>query len=156
MQALGETPFAHGLALAWADDRFTKTEFKQLDALQEALNIPDNERAEIEELYEEKLTEGVALRGESSASLVEWIDSVRALSSADAGVSAELARKLGATALRAGITREGWKNASLWMKQLGLGASFAEGCWMEGGVVPPLQAVPLALAPAAKFLSLLE
>ena len=102
------------------------------------------------------LSEGTAPRGETSASLVEWIDSIRALSNANEGVSSELARKLGATALRAGITRDGWKNASLWMEQLGLGASFAEGCWMVGGPVPALTAVPLALAPAAKSLNLLE
>ncbi len=154
MQALGETPFAHGLALAWADDRFTATEFRQLDALQDALNLSDEGRSNIEGQYEDMLSEGTAPRGETSASLVEWIDSIRALSNANEGVSSELARKLGATALRAGITRDGWKNASLWMEQLGLGASFAEGCWMEGGVVPPLQAVPLALAPAAGMLGL--
>ena len=154
MQALGETPFAHGLALAWADDRFTVTEFQQLDALQNALNLNDDERAKIESRYEEMLTDGTAPRGETSASLVEWIDSVRALASASEEVSANLARKLGATALRVGITREGWKNASIWMEQLGLNASFAEGCWMEGGVAAPLQAVPLALAPAAGMLRL--
>ena len=155
MEALGDTPFAHGLALAWADDRYTANEFRQLDALQDALNLTDKKRAEIEARYEEMLADGTAPRGEDSESLVEWIDSVRALSSAEEGISANLARKLGATALRAGITRNGWMSASIWMEQLGLNASFAEGCWMEGGVVHSTEAVPLALAPAAGMLGLL-
>jgi hypothetical protein len=155
LNILGETAFAHGLALAWADERMTANEFYQLDVLQEALGLSDSERAIIESEYEGLLSEGKARLGDSPTSLAKWIDSVRALSNAHQDISSGLARRLGATALRAGITRHGWQGASVWMEQLGLIAPFAEGCWMEGGVAPPLKAIPLAFAPAAKMLDLL-
>ncbi|MEE2811867.1 MAG: hypothetical protein VX627_02420 [Candidatus Thermoplasmatota archaeon] len=156
MESLGDDPFTYALALAWADDRLTATEFHQLDALQDALGLSNSERAVYEQAYENSLENGTATKGDDPASLVEWIDAIRALASADEETSTNLARSLGATALRAGITREGWAKASAWMGHLGLGAPFAEGCWMEGGVASPLQAVPLALAPAAGMLGLLD
>ena len=156
MEALGHTPFAHALALAWADDRLTANEFRQLDALQQALGLSDSEREVVESVYEEALTGGRASPGEYSASLVEWIDAVRALTGVHTDISSGLARRLGATALRAGLTQKGWTQASDWMDGLGLLAPFAEGCWMEGGAAPALQAVPLALAPAAAALDLLD
>ncbi len=156
MEALGHTPFAHALALAWADDRLTANEFRQLDALQQALSLSDSDRAVVESTYVEALAGGRVSPGEYSASLVEWIDAVRALTSAHTDISSGLARRLGATALRAGLTQKGWTQASDWMDELGLFAPFAEGCWMEGGAAPALQAVPLALAPAAAALDLLD
>lgn len=156
MEALGSDPFAHALALAWADDRLTATEFRQLDALQDALELSDADRAGIESAYESALSDGRAPLGECAESLVEWIDAVRALTSVHGDISSGLARRLGATALRAGLTRDGWRDAHAWMESLGLGQPFAEGAWMVGGVAPALQAVPLALAPAAAMLNLLD
>ena len=156
MDPLGSTPFEHALALAWYDEQLTATEFRQLDALQESLKLTDAERAMIEADYEIRLVEGTAFRGGEANSLAKWIDAVRAIVAVDGDISSNLARRLGGTALRTGITREGWKSASAWMNQLGLGEPFAEGCWMVGGPVPALTAIPLALAPAAKSLNLLE
>ena len=156
MEALGSTPFEHALALAWFDDRLTTTEFRQLDTLQTSLNLSDLERANIETDYENRLVEGIAPRGKDANSLAQWIDAVRALTDVHNDVSNVLARRLGGTALRTGVTQDGWKTANIWMTQLGLARPFAEGCWMVGGPVPALSAVPLALAPAAKSLSLLE
>ena len=156
MEALGSTPFEHALALAWFDDRLTTTEFRQLDTLQISLNLSDSERANIETDYENRLVEGTAPRGKDANSLAQWIDAVRALTDVHNDVSNVLARRLGGTALRTGVTQDGWKTANIWMTQLGLARPFAEGCWMVGGPVPALSAVPLALAPAAKSLSLLE
>jgi len=156
MEALGSTPFEHALALAWFDDRLTTTEFRQLDTLQTSLNLTDSERAKIEMNYENRLAEGTAPRGKDANSLAQWIDAVRALSDVHDDVSNVLARRLGSTALRTGLTRSGWKAASDWLEQLGLTQPFAEGCWLVGGPVPALSAVPLALAPAAKSLSLLD
>ena len=156
MEALGSTPFEHALALAWFDDRLTTTEFRQLDTLQTSLNLTDSERAKIEMNYEGRLAEGTAPRGKDANSLAQWIDAVRALSDVHDDVSNVLARRLGSTALRTGLTRDGWKAASDWLEQLGLAQPFAEGCWLVGGPVPALNAVPLALAPAAKSLSLLD
>ena len=156
MQAFGNTPFEHALALAWFDNRLTATEFHQLDTLQTSLGISDEERASIEADYENRLVEGTALRGNEANSLAEWIDAVRALTGVHDDVSRVLARRLGSTALRTGLTRDGWKSANTWMEQLGLGQPFAEGCWLVGGPVPALNAVPLALAPAAGALGLLD
>ena len=103
MQALGPDPFYHALALAWADGIMTATEFAQLDALQTALGLSDTARAEIESKYEEGLVAGTAPKGESAESLVAWIDAVRALKSVHPDISSGLARRLGATALRAGL-----------------------------------------------------
>ena len=100
--------------------------------------------------------DGLEHKGVDATSLAKWIDAVRALTEPHADISSGLARRLGSTALRSGITRKGWEEASLWMEQLGLGQPFAEGCWMVGGPVPALSAVPLALAPAAKSLLLLS
>ncbi|MDP7329372.1 MAG: hypothetical protein QF612_05980 [Candidatus Thalassarchaeaceae archaeon] len=155
MQALGSTPFEHALALAWFDDRMTTTEFRQLDALQTSLNLSDSERASIEADYEKRLAEGTAPRGNDANSLAQWIDAVRALSNVHEDVSSVLARRLGGTALRTGLTRDGWKAANDWLEQLGLTQPFAEGCWLVGGPVPALSAVPLALAPVADSLGLL-
>ncbi|HJM67667.1 MAG TPA: hypothetical protein QF716_02170 [Candidatus Thalassarchaeaceae archaeon] len=155
MQALGSTPFEHALALAWFDDRMTTTEFRQLDALQTSLNLSDSERASIEADYENRLAEGTAPRGKDANSLAQWIDAVRALSNVHEDVSSVLARRLGGTALRTGLTRDGWKAANDWLEQLGLTQPFAEGCWLVGGPVPALSAVPLALAPVADSLGLL-
>jgi hypothetical protein len=155
MQALGSTPFEHALALAWFDDRMTTTEFRQLDALQTSLNLSDSERASIEADYEKRLAEGTAPRGKDANSLAQWIDAVRALSNVHEDVSSVLARRLGGTALRTGLTRDGWKAANDWLEQLGLTQPFAEGCWLVGGPVPALSAVPLALAPVADSLGLL-
>ena len=155
MEALGSTPFEHALALAWFDNRMTTTEFRQLDALQTSLNLSDSERASIETDYENRLAEGTAPQGEDANSLAQWIDAVRALSNVHDDVSNVLARRLGATALRTGLTREGWKAANDWLEQLGLAQPFAEGCWLVGGPVPALSAVPLALAPVADSLGLL-
>lgn len=155
MEALGSTPFEHALALAWFDDRMTTTEFRQLDALQTSLNLSDSERASIEADYENRLAEGTAPRGKDANSLAQWIDAVRALSNVHDDVSSVLARRLGGTALRTGLTREGWKAANEWLEQLGLDQPFAEGCWLVGGPVPALSAVPLALAPVADSLGLL-
>ena len=156
MQALGPNPFFHALALAWADDIMTATEFAQLDALQTALDLSDSARAEIESKYEEALVAGTAPKGESAESLVEWIDAVRALKSVHHDIASGLARRLGATALRAGIHPCGYSVAYDWMTHLGLDRPFAEGAWMVGGVAPALNAVPLALAPVAHTLNLLD
>ena len=156
MEALGNTPFEHALALAWFDDRLTTTEFRQLDILQNSLNLSDSERANIEADYENRLIEGTAPRGKDANSLAQWIDAVRALADVHDDVSNVLARRLGGTALRTGITRDGWKAANTWLEQLGLAQPFAEGCWFVGGLVPPLSTVPLALAPAADSLRLLN
>ena len=151
------TPFEHALILAWADDKMTATEFQQLDILQDTLNISDTERAEIEFSLESILLDiGAPVPAVSQGSLSKFIDSVRALTSAEPDISSGLARRLGGTALRSGITQVGWRAAYLWMEQLGLGEPFAEGCWLVGGPAPALDAVPLALAPAADFLGLLD
>ena len=156
MQALGPDPFFHALALAWSDGLLTATEFSQLDALQSALGLSDAERAEIESKYETALVEGTAPKGESAESLVEWIDAVRALKNVHPDISSGLARRLGATALRAGLHPCGYIVAYDWMVHLGLDRPFAEGAWMVGGVAPAIKAVPLALAPVAHTLNLLE
>jgi len=156
MHALGPNPFYHALALAWADGIMTATEFAQLDALQAALGLSDSARAEIESKYEDALVAGTAPKGESAKSLVEWIDAVRALKSVHPDISSGLARRLGATALRAGIHPCGYIIAYDWMTHLGLDRPFAEGAWMVGGVAPALNAVPLALAPVAHTLNLLD
>ncbi len=156
MHALGPDPFYHALALAWADGIMTATEFAQLDALQAALGLSDSARAEIESKYEEALVAGTAPKGESAKSLVEWIDAVRALKSVHPDISSGLARRLGATALRAGIHPCGYIIAYDWMTHLGLDRPFAEGAWMVGGVAPAIKAVPLALAPVAHTLNLLD
>ncbi|MDE0708406.1 MAG: hypothetical protein OSB33_05605 [Candidatus Poseidoniales archaeon] len=156
MKPLGNTPFEHALALAWYDDRLTATEFRQLDTLQGSLKLTDGERASIEADYETRLVEGTAPRGSEANSLAKWIDAVRAMVTAHDDISSGLARRLGGTALRTGITQDGWKSANAWMNQLGLSRPFAEGCWMVGGPVPALGAVPLALAPAAQALNLLD
>ncbi len=134
----------------------TATEFAQLDALQAALGLSDSARAEIESKYEDALVAGTAPKGESAKSLVEWIDAVRALKSVHPDISSGLARRLGATALRAGIHPCGYIIAYDWMTHLGLDRPFAEGAWMVGGVAPALNAVPLALAPVAHTLNLLD
>ena len=156
MHALGPDPFYHALALAWADGIMTATEFAQLDALQAALSLSDSARAEIESKYEDALVAGTAPKGESAKSLVEWIDAVRALKSVHPDISSGLARRLGATALRAGIHPCGYIIAYDWMTHLGLDRPFAEGAWMVGGVAPAIKAVPLALAPVAHTLNLLD
>ncbi len=156
MHALGPDPFYHALALAWADGIMTATEFAQLDALQAALGLSDSARAEIESKYEDALVAGTAPKGESAKSLVEWIDAVRALKSVHPDISSGLARRLGATALRAGIHPCGYIIAYDWMTHLGLDRPFAEGAWMVGGVAPAIKAVPLALAPVAHTLNLLD
>ena len=156
MQALGPDPFFHALALAWSDNILTSTEFAQLDALQTALDLSDIERAEIESKYEDALVAGTAPKGESAESLVEWIDAVRALKNVHPDISSGLARRLGATALRAGLHPCGYIVAYDWMKYLGLDRPFAEGAWMVGGAAPALKAVPLALAPVAHTLNLFE
>ena len=71
-------------------------------------------------------------------------------------ISSGLARRLGATAIRAGIHPCGYIVAYDWMTHLGLDRPFAEGAWMVGGVAPALTAVPLALAPVAHTLNLLD
>ena len=134
----------------------TATEFAQLDALQTALDLSDSARAEIESKYEDALVAGTAPKGESAESLVEWIDAVRALKSVHHDIASGLARRLGATALRAGIHPCGYSVAYDWMTHLGLDRPFAEGAWMVGGVAPALNAVPLALAPVAHTLNLLD
>ena len=156
MQALGPDPFFHALALAWSDNILTATEFAQIDALQSALGLSDVERAEIESKYEDALVAGTAPKGESAESLVEWIDAVRALKNVHPDISSGLARRLGATALRAGLHPCGYIVAYDWMKHLGLDRPFAEGAWMVGGASPALKAVPLALAPVAHTLNLFE
>ena len=156
MQALGPDPFFHALALAWSDNILTSTEFAQLDALQTALGLSDVDRAEIESKYEGALVAGTAPKGESAESLVEWIDAVRALKNVHPDISSGLARRLGATALRAGLHPCGYIVAYDWMKHLGLDRPFAEGAWMVGGAAPALKAVPLALAPVAHTLNLFE
>ena len=156
MQALGPDPFFHALALAWSDNILTSTEFAQLDALQTALGLSDVDRAEIESKYEDALVAGTAPKGESAESLVEWIDAVRALKNVHPDISSGLARRLGATALRAGLHPCGYIVAYDWMKHLGLDRPFAEGAWMVGGAAPALKAVPLALAPVAHTLNLFE
>tara|TARA_B100001029_G_scaffold84173_1_gene69068 strand:- start:355 stop:825 length:471 start_codon:yes stop_codon:yes gene_type:complete len=156
MQPLGPDPFFHALALAWADGIMTATEFAQLDALQTALGLSDSARAEIESKYEDALVADTAPKGESAESLVEWIDAVRALKSVHPDISSGLARRLGATALRAGIHPCGYIVAYDWMTHLGLDRPFAEGAWMVGGVAPALTAVPLALAPVAHTLNLID
>ena len=156
MQALGPDPFFHALALAWSDGIMTATEFAQLDALQAALGLSDAERAEIESKYETALVAGTAPTGDNAESLVEWIDAVRALKNVHPDISSGLARRLGATAQRAGLHPCGYIVAYDWMTHLGLDRPFAEGAWMVGGVAPAIKAVPLALAPVAHTLNLLE
>ena len=156
MQALGPDPFFHALALAWSDNILTATEFAQLDALQSALGLSDADRANIESKYEDALVAGTAPKGESAESLVEWIDAVRALKNVHPDISSGLARRLGATALRAGLHPCGYIVAYDWMKHLGLDRPFAEGAWMVGGAAPALKAVPLALAAVAHTLILFE
>ena len=156
MQALGPDPFFHALALAWSDGIMTATEFAQLDALQAALGLSDAERAEIESKYETALVAGTAPTGDNAESLVEWIDAVRALKNVHPDISSGLARRLGATALRAGLHPCGYIVAYDWMTHLGLDRPFAEGAWMGGGGAPAIKAVPLALAPVAHTLNLLE
>ena len=156
MQALGPDPFFHALALAWSDNILTATEFAQLDALQTALGLTDIERARIESKYEDALVAGTAPKGESAESLVKWIDAVRALKNVHPDISSGLARRLGATALRAGLHPCGYIVAYDWMTHLGLDRPFADGAWMVGGAAPALKAVPLALAPVAHTLNLFE
>ena len=156
MQELGPDPFFRALALAWSDNILTATAFAQLDALQSALGLSDVDRAEIESKYEGALVAGTAPKGESAESLVEWIDAVRALKNVHPDISSGLARRLGATALRAGLHPCGYIVAYDWMKHLGLDRPFAEGAWMVGGAAPALKAVPLALAPVAHTLNLFE
>ena len=156
MLALVQDPFFHALALAWSDNILTATEFAQLDALQSALGLSDADRADIESKYEDALVAGTAPKGESAESLVEWIDAVRALKNVHPDISSGLARRLGATALRAGLHPCGYIVAYDWMKHLGLDRPFAEGAWMVGGAAPALKAVPLALAPVAHTLNLFE
>ena len=156
MQALGPDPFFHALAIAWSDNVLTATEFAQLDALQTALGLSDIERARIESKYEDALVAGTAPKGESAESLVKWIDAVRALKNVHPDISSGLARRLGATALRAGLHPCGYIVAYDWMTHLGLDRPFAEGAWMVGGAAPALKAVPLALAPVAHTLNLFE
>ncbi len=158
MQPLGNTPFEHGLALAWSDGKISREGVLALDGLQDSLSLSDSERAAIEESFESELepTDGVEGCGAGVDALVEWTASVSTFTVVANDVSSSLARRLGATALRAGLTREGWTMGQSWFAQYGLDESFAKGCWMEGGVAPPIDAVPVALAPVATSLGLVS
>ena len=158
MKPLGNSPFEHGLALAWFDGKISREGVLALGELQASLSLSDSERAAIEESFESALEQSNDGEGCGAGveELKEWTASVSTFTEVANDVSSSLARRLGATALRAGLTREGWTMGRSWFAQYGLEESFAKGCWMEGGVAPPIDAVPVALAPIANSLGLVS
>ncbi len=127
--------------------------------MQESIDLSAADRAIIETGFEATHVDGIDAEtegdgtGSGAARLVDWVDAVVALMRNRDNAEAT-ARALGRASLEKGLTRAGWRASSIWMDALGLGRSFAMGCWMEGGACEPLVTVPAALAPVATMLDL--
>jgi len=154
-----EGPFEHALILAWSDGAFNDESFRALDELQNRLGLSATERAEIEERFESKGPGSADPEarewgtGEGREALLVWIADLDALLRNRTNAEAT-ARALGRAALDAGLTRSGWRDASIWMAGLGLERAFAEGCWMEGEEIVSLVTIPAALTAVAEILGI--
>lgn len=149
------TPFTHGLSLAWADGGLSKAGFHALDRLQAALALSDDARAREEAAFEANLASPESAGIGAGATLtLAFAEACERLSSGDLRAHAHA---MAATALRAGLTREGWQAGLVWFEGWGCGDAWAEGCWHEGegANAQPLDSVPEAAAPLADTLALI-
>jgi hypothetical protein len=149
------TPFWHALELAWCGDgALSLHSVRLLEAMQQMLSLPDSERAAIESRFEEEVVADLTRAGfgcgdQPLAALVGTLTFL------DDPAAQEVSRALGKAALLAGLSRERWQASCAWMEQLGLGAPFMEGVWLEGDEAGDLARVPAVLVPVARNIGLI-
>tara|TARA_B100001778_G_scaffold205849_2_gene170031 strand:+ start:79 stop:1137 length:1059 start_codon:yes stop_codon:yes gene_type:complete len=146
---LHQTPFEHGLALAWSDGALSRRGAQLLELLQSRLVLSDKQRAGIEEKWLQSLS-NIQRRsfGDGDEALSNWL---KALSNTDQLENA--AKQLGRTALESGLSKSTWKKAHQFAIGLGLGEPFAKGAWLEESVSPTSD-WPEALDPLAIIIGL--
>ena len=150
------TPFWHALDLAWCGDgALSLHSVRLLDAMQNMISLSSEDRATIEENFEEEVVFDLTRAGFGCGdqALAAWVGTLTFL---DDPAAVEVARALGKAALHAGLSRERWSSSQAWMNQLGLGEAFAEGVWLEGEEAGELARVPAVLVPVAKKIGLIN
>ena len=149
------TPFWHALDLAWCGDgALSLHSVRLLDAMQQMVDVSDEERAAIESRFEKEVVSDLTRAGFGCGdqALAAWVGTLTFL---DDPASRDVARALGKAALLAGLSKERWESSCAWMDQLGLGTAFVEGVWLEGEDAGELARVPAVLVPVAKSIGLI-
>ena len=146
---MSPTPFEHGLALAWSDGALSRQGAQMLENLQSKLNLSDLDRAVQEEKWLGNISKGNRRSfGDGDGILQEWLDSLNDLSSLVPSV-----QMMGKAALKVGLSKKTWLDASTFANGLGLGQALAEGAWLEVET-EDLGDWPAALDPLAVILGL--
>lgn len=146
---MAPTPFEHGLALAWSDGALSRQGAQMLENLQEKLDLNDFDRAAQEEKWLESISKGERRSfGDGDEILKQWLDSLNDLTSLENSV-----RMMGKAALKVGLSKKTWLDASIFSHGLGLGQALAEGAWLEVAT-DDLGDWPAALDPLAVILGL--
>ena len=141
---MSPSPFEHGLALAWSDGALSRRGAQLLELLQVRLDLNDDSRADIEEMWQESLV-NISRRsfGDGDETLSSWLEALN-----DTDDLQKAAKDLGRTSLEIGLSRSVWAEAYSFANGLGLGAAFAAGAWMEESA-EEIHTWPEALDPLA-------
>jgi len=149
------TPFWHALELAWTGDgALSLHSIRLLDAMQNMIGLSDQRRAEIESRFEEEVVYDLTRAGFGCGdqALAAWVGTLTFL---DDPASQDVARAMGKASLNTGLSKDRWSSSYSWMSQLGLGAPYAEGVWLEGEDAGELARVPALLVPVALKIGLI-
>lgn len=150
------TPFWHALELAWCGDgALSLHSIRLLDAMQRMIGLSEKERGRIESRFEEEVVYDLTRAGFGCGdqALAAWVGTLTFL---DDPASADVARALGKAALLSGLSPKMWSESHAWMSQLGLGAYYAEGVWLEGDAAGELARVPALLVPVARTIGIID
>jgi hypothetical protein len=124
---MSPSPFEHGLALAWSDGALSRRGAQLLELLQTRLLLNDDSRADIEEIWQESLTNlNRRSFGDGDETLATWLEALKSTDDLQ-----KAAKNLGRTSLEVGLSRSIWVEAYSFANGLGLGDAFAAGAWME-------------------------
>lgn len=145
--------FRHALELAWTDGRLSRRGALLLEKLQEILDLSDEDRSFVEEVFHVDVVPYLIPRGfgSGSALLDQWMNDLIELDE-------ELPRYLvsmGRQALENGIERAGWKKAFAAAERMECSFDFARGVW-EPEFEVEIIAWPETLDPLAKALGLID
>ncbi|SVE12471.1 uncharacterized protein METZ01_LOCUS465325 [marine metagenome] len=144
--------FKHALDLAWNDGRLSRRGAVLLENLQDFLDLSDRERGVVEEKHSDEEVPFLIARGFGSGAdlLDQWMATLLDL---DEDLPLFLV-SMGRSALKTGITKQGWMDAFGAAESMGCEFDFARGVWEPEYEVESLD-WPDALKPVVMALGLM-
>ena len=126
-----KTPFRIALELAWSDGSMSKQGAMMLEQLSDALDLSAERRAEVEDAFVEEVLSDRTDRGSGTGAdlLRPWLE--QTLNELAAGDIDTQIAAIAYAAVKAGLTKQGWKEGIQYATEIGLASVFAKAVWAE-------------------------